>query len=173
MTRSTVDPEPVQDPPEEPLPERARGVAATLAAAGVAGPVRLLPEAAHTAALAAAALGCEVGAIANSLVFWSGDAPLLVMTSGAHRVDTAALAARTGRPPLRRATAEQVRAATGQAIGGVAPVGHPVPLPTLVDEALLAHPTVWTAAGHPRTVVPMTVADLVRITDGTLVRVDG
>lgn len=154
------------------LPGRAQGVAVALADAGVPGPVRVLPDAARTAAEAAAALGCEVGAIANSLVFWSDDAPLLVMTSGAHRVDTAALAARTGRGALHRATPEQVRAATGQAIGGVAPLGHPEPLPTLVDEALREHGTVWTAAGHPHTVVPMTFADLVRITRGTVVRVD-
>ena len=99
-----------------------------LRAAGVPGEIVVLPDAASTAVLAADALGIEVGAIANSLVFWSDDEPLLVMTSGAHRVETAALAARLGRGRIARATPEQVREATGQAIGGVAPTGHPAPL---------------------------------------------
>ena len=132
----------------------------------------VLPDAAATAQLAATALGVEVGAIANSLVFWSDDVPLLVMTSGAHRVDTGALAARLGRTAILRATAEQVRDATGQAIGGVAPTGHPAPLPTVVDEALRAHAEIWAAGGTPHTVFPLTFDELVRLTGGTVARVD-
>ncbi|MEV1008787.1 YbaK/EbsC family protein [Streptomyces sp. NPDC049881] len=151
------------------LPVRSRVVAQVLAAAGVAGAVRELEVPARTAAEAAAALGCEVGAIANSLVFVSGaDAePVLVLTSGSHRVDTAALAARMGLAGLERATAAQVREATGQAIGGVAPVGHPAPLRTVVDTALADHPKVWAAGGTPHTVFPTTYAELLALTGGT------
>ncbi len=143
-----------------------------LRASGIGGEIVTLPDAASTAALAAAALGVEVGAIANSLVFWSDGEPLLVMTSGAHRVDTAALATRLGRASIVRATPEQVRAATGQAIGGVAPTGHPAPLPTVVDEALAAFPELWAAGGTPHTVFPLTYAELVALTGGTIARVD-
>ncbi|MDF2990116.1 MAG: hypothetical protein K0S37_630 [Microbacterium sp.] len=154
------------------LPTRSRLVAASLEAAGIAGTIIVLPDAASTAALAAAALDIEVGAIANSLVFWSDDEPLLVMTSGAHRVDTAALAERIGRGDIRRATPEQVLAATGQPIGGVAPTGHPAPLTTIVDEALAAFPQIWAAGGTPHTVFPLTFDELVRLTGGTVAKVD-
>ena len=133
---------------------------------GVTGQVRQLPEPAPTAATAAAQLGCEVGAIANSLVFSADGAPLLVLTSGAHRVDTGKVAALIGAGRVQRASPEFVRAATGQAIGGVAPVGHPQPLRTLVDQWLGGYDVVWAAAGHPHTVFPTSFAELVRITDG-------
>ncbi|MEV7612642.1 YbaK/EbsC family protein [Streptomyces sp. NPDC089799] len=154
-----------------PLPDRCVPVAEALAAAGLPDRVRVLDESARTAAEAAAALGCEVGAIANSLVFLSGGEPVLVLTSGGHRVDTAALAARWGRAGLRRATPEEVRRATGQAIGGVAPVGHPRRLPTVVDEALTGHDRIWAAAGTPHTVFPTTAAELLRLTGGRLLPV--
>ncbi len=153
------------------LPARSRFVAASLKAAGIPGEIIVLPDAASTAALAAAALGVEVGAIANSLVFWSDDEPLLVMTSGAHRVDTAALAERLGRGAIRRATPEQVLAATGQPIGGVAPTGHPAALTTVVDEDLAAFDEIWAAGGTPHTVFPLTFDELVRVTGGTVERV--
>jgi len=154
------------------LHPRSRLVHDALRAAGIEGEIVVLPDAASTAALAAAALGVEVGAIANSLVFWSDGEALLVMTSGAHRVDTAALAARLGRGPIVRATVDQVREATGQAIGGVAPTGHPGPLPTIIDEALAAFPEIWAAGGTPHTVFPLTFDELVRLTGGTVARVD-
>ena len=154
------------------LPTRSRLVRDALDAAGIEGEIVVLPDSAATAALAAAALGVEVGQIANSLVFWSDGEPLLVMTSGAHRVDTAALAERLGRRSIARATPEQVRQATGQAIGGVAPTGHPAPLPTVVDEALGGYEVIWAAAGTPHTVFPLTFGDLVRLTGGTIARVD-
>jgi prolyl-tRNA editing enzyme YbaK/EbsC (Cys-tRNA(Pro) deacylase) len=134
---------------------------------GVSGEVRVLPESARTAALAAAQLGCEVGAIANSLVFSADGAPLLVMTSGAHRVDTARVAARIGARSVDRADTRSVREWTGQAIGGVAPVGHPEPIRTLVDPWLDKYDQVWAAAGHPHTVFPTSYAELLRITGGT------
>jgi prolyl-tRNA editing enzyme YbaK/EbsC (Cys-tRNA(Pro) deacylase) len=154
------------------LPTRSRLVHDSLRAAGISGEIVVLPDAASTAVLAAGALGIEVGAIANSLVFWSDGGPLLVMTSGAHRVDTSALADRLGRASIRRATAEQVRDATGQAIGGVAPTGHPEPLTTIVDEDLARYPEIWAAGGTPHTVFPLTFDELVRLTDGTVAKVD-
>lgn len=140
-------------------------VLAAFRAAGSEGEVRWLDDSAPTAAHAAAALGVDLGAIANSLVFTLDGAPLLVMTSGAHRVDTAWLGEQLG-GVIRRADAELVKAATGQVIGGVAPIGHPAPLRTIVDTQLAAHPQVWVAAGHPHTVFPTTFDELVRITNG-------
>lgn len=131
----------------------------------------MLPDAAATAAAAASALQVEVGAIANSLVFWSDGEPLLVMTSGAHRVDTTALARRLGRGSIERASADQVRDATGQAIGGVAPTGHPSPLTTIVDEDLAAFEVIWAAGGTPHTLFPLTFAELVALTGGTVAAV--
>ncbi|MDM4720001.1 YbaK/EbsC family protein [Micromonospora sp. WMMA1363] len=128
--------------------------------------VRLLPDAVHTAAAAAQALGVEVGQIANSLVFEADGAPLLVLTSGAHRVDTAGLAASIGVTRLRRATPEFVRAHTGQVIGGVAPIGHPRSLRTLVDTALEKYDEIWAAGGVPRAVFPTTYPELLRVTGG-------
>jgi len=141
--------------------------AAVLRDLGVPGQVRELPESAPTAAAAAAQLGCEVGAIANSLVFSADGAPLLVMTSGAHRVDTDRVARLIGTSAVRRADARSVRAWTGQAIGGVGPVGHPAPIRTVVDTWLEKYDVIWAAAGHPHTVFPTSFAELVRITDGT------
>ncbi len=97
---------------------------------------------------------------------------LLVMTSGAHRVDVKALAERLGRGKIARATPEQVRDATGQAIGGVAPTGHPAPVTTVVDEALAGFDEIWAAGGTPHTVFPLTFDELVRVTGGTVSRVD-
>src|SRR3954470_10532639 len=128
--------------------------------------LRVLPDAVSTAAAAAAALGVEVAQIANSLVFDADGAPLLVLTSGAHRVDTGKVAALLGVPKLKRATPEFVRAATGQVIGGVAPVGHPSRLRTLVDRALGQYDEVWAAGGIPHAVFPTTFAELVAVTGG-------
>lgn len=147
-----------------------------LAAAGVAGQVVVLDSAARTAAQAAAALGTTVGAIANSLVFVATTAegtrtPLLVLTSGGHRVDTHHLATEQGYAAIGKADAEFVREATGFAIGGVAPVAHARPVTTLVDVTLGDHDVVWAAAGHPHTVFPTSLDELVRITGGRPVTV--
>jgi prolyl-tRNA editing enzyme YbaK/EbsC (Cys-tRNA(Pro) deacylase) len=110
----------------------------------------------------------DVGAIANSLIFaTAADEPLLVLTSGAHRVDTAKVAAMIGTASLARASAEFVLAATGQPIGGVSPVGHPAPLRTIVDTALAGFPQVWAAGGIPHAVFPTTFDELVALTGGT------
>jgi len=148
-------------------------VVSALRAAGASGEVRVLDESARTAAEAAAALGCEVGAIANSLVFTADGEPLLVMTSGAHRVDTGAVAALLGVQRVTRADPDTVRAATGQVIGGVAPLGHPAPLRTLVDTALQAYEQVWAAAGHPHAVFPTSYDELLRLTGGRPAAVAG
>jgi prolyl-tRNA editing enzyme YbaK/EbsC (Cys-tRNA(Pro) deacylase) len=145
----------------------AEHVAGALRALGVPGEVRELPEPAPTAATAAAQLGCEVGAIANSLVFSADAEPLLILTSGAHRVNTAKVAAELGVEKLGRADPDFVYASTGQRIGGVAPVGHPRPVRTLVDTALAEYDVVWAAAGHAHTVFPTSFDELVRITSGT------
>jgi len=141
--------------------------AAVLRDLGVPGQVVELPERAPTAASAAAQLGCDVGAIANSLVFSADGAPLLVMTSGAHRVDTGRVAALVGVSAVHRADARSVREWTGQPIGGVGPVGHPATIRTLVDTWLDKHDVIWAAAGHPHTVFPTCYAELLRITNGT------
>lgn len=147
-----------------------RRVIEALAAAGLPGAhaVRMLAAEVRTAAQAAEALGIEVGAIANSLVFDADGAPLLALTSGAHRADTTTLARLAGVSAVGRAGPEFVRAHTGQPIGGVAPTGHPVPITTLVDSALRRHRVVWAAAGHPKAVFPTTFDELVSLTGGRI-----
>jgi len=143
-------------------------VVSALRAAGVDSKIVELPGAAHTAKLAAQFLGCELGQIANSLVFrgaTSNDA-ILVMSSGAKRVDMAKLAVAAGEP-IAKADADFVRENTGLAIGGVAPVGHTGPVRAFVERSLSAYSQIWAAAGHPNTVFPLTYAELVRITAGT------
>jgi len=132
---------------------------------GVPGRVVILDEPAPTAAAAAALLGVNVGAIANSLVFVTdNDEPVLLLTSGAHRVDTGKAARALGFESLSRASADVVRQATGQPIGGVAPFGHPKPLLTAIDVDLEQYPQLWAAAGIPHSVFPINYADLARIT---------
>jgi prolyl-tRNA editing enzyme YbaK/EbsC (Cys-tRNA(Pro) deacylase) len=125
----------------------------------------------HTAALAAEALGCEVGAIANSLLFDTGAGPALILTSGAHRVETAATAERIGVPGLQRASPDFVRQHTGQVIGGVSPIGHPVPVPTWLDVALQQYDVIWAAAGHPAAVFSTTYDELRAMSGATEVEV--
>lgn len=172
----------MSDPSSDLDPREHSGVArfrADLRARGGTGEIRVLPAAVHTAALAAEALGCEVGAIANSLLFavppipkGRGEpTPLLVLTSGAHRVDTTATAARLGVPALRRADPDFVRHHTGQVIGGVSPFAHPAPVPTYVDPWLARHPVVWAAAGHPAAVFSTTYDELRALTGATEVDV--
>jgi prolyl-tRNA editing enzyme YbaK/EbsC (Cys-tRNA(Pro) deacylase) len=141
-------------------------VTAALVAKGVEPRVVWFDDAVTTAQLAADALGVEVGQIANSLVFTIDDEPILVLTSGAHRVDTEWLGERLG-GTIRRASKETVKAATGQVIGGVAPVGHPSPVRTVVDVHLAHYDEVWAAAGHAKTVFPTSFDELVQITGGT------
>jgi prolyl-tRNA editing enzyme YbaK/EbsC (Cys-tRNA(Pro) deacylase) len=143
-----------------------------LARAGGTGRVVVLPDSVHTAALAAEALGCQVGAIANSLLFDADGSPVLILTSGAHRVDTAKVAADLGVEALRRAKPEFVREHTGQVIGGVSPIAHPRPLPTYLDTALRKYDEVWAAAGHPAAVFSTTYDELLALTGATEIEVD-
>ena len=138
-----------------------------LQAAGLPGRVRMLDEAVATAKAAAQYLGCPVGAIANSLIFATdGGEPLLIMTSGAHRVDMVKVGELLG-VELRRATPEFVRQHTGQPIGGVAPVGHPKPVRTIVDRALTEFDELWAAGGIPHAVFPLSYRELLILTSGT------
>lgn len=143
-----------------------------LASRGGTGRVVVLPDSVHTAALAAEALGCEVGAIANSLLFDADGSPVLILTSGAHRVDTAKVAAELGVEKLRRAKPEFVREHTGQVIGGVSPIAHPAPVPTYIDPWLRRYDEVWAAAGHPSAVFSTSYDELVHLTGATPLEVD-
>ena len=153
-------------PDEHPSIARFR---AELSTRGGTGEIVVLPDSVHTAALAAESLGCEVGAIANSLLFDSHGAPVLILTSGAHRVDTAKVAATTG--PLTRADKDFVRQHTGQVIGGVSPIAHPAPVPTYIDPWLKTYDVVWAAAGHPAAVFSTTYDELVTMTGATEIEV--
>jgi prolyl-tRNA editing enzyme YbaK/EbsC (Cys-tRNA(Pro) deacylase) len=149
-----------------PSVEKVTRTLADLGATKASGNVRTLPAPAPTAVAAAEQLGVDVAQIANSLLFSADGTPLLVMASGGHRVDTAKVAAIVGAGKVERATPEFVREHTGFAIGGVAPVGHPAPLRTLVDVELQQYDEVWAAAGHPNTVFPTTYDELLAITRG-------
>ena len=117
---------------------------------------------ARTAEQAAALIGCDLAQIAKSLVFSAGDTLVMVLASGANRVDTDKLAALLGQP-ISMANAEAVKAATGYAIGGVAPVGHPTAIPIYMDEDLLKYETIYPAAGTPNTAFAINSRDLQRL----------
>ncbi|MGZ5353142.1 MAG: YbaK/EbsC family protein [Actinomycetota bacterium] len=136
-----------------------------LDAAGVLGhpvEVRRFPEGTKTARDAARAIGCEVAQIVKSLVFVADGRPVLALTSGANRVDTGRLAALAGALEARRATPEEARAATGFAVGGTPPFGHPDRVRTFLDRDLLGHDEVWAAAGTPDAVFRTTPEELRR-----------
>ncbi len=151
-------------------PSAAR-VQAALAARGVTGVVREFAEPTRTSAEAAAALGCQLGAIAMCLVVVADGRPVVVIKSGSHRADLAHLAAQLGAAEVRQATAAEVRSTTGQPIGGVAPVNWPTSPDVLIDVALRDHDEVWSAAGTPNAVFPTTYDELCRLTDATPVTV--
>lgn len=147
--------------------QNAQRVDAALRAGGAEGEIRELDDSARTAAEAAAALGVPIGAIVKSLVFAADGTAVLVLASGDHQVDTAKIAQLLGAAAVRRADADLVRSATGFPIGGVAPLGHPAPLTTLVDQHLSTFEVVWAAAGTPHTVFPTSFDELVRLSGGT------
>jgi prolyl-tRNA editing enzyme YbaK/EbsC (Cys-tRNA(Pro) deacylase) len=132
---------------------------------GCAGQIKVLSDSARTAAEAAAALGIEVGQIASSLIFKLPDgSPLLIITSGRHRVDTELVASNLGIEKLGRVDADYVKEQSGFSIGGVAPIGWVSPATILIDEALNDYEVVWAAAGHPHAVYPTSFAELLAIT---------
>ncbi|HZF75644.1 MAG TPA: YbaK/EbsC family protein [Acetobacteraceae bacterium] len=141
-------------------------VRAALRSAGHADTVQAFPEGTRSAAEAAAAVGCEVAQIAKSIVFRAGERPVLVIASGANRVDMARVATATGFH-VKRADGGWVREVTGFAIGGVAPLGHETPPVVLVDEDLFAYREVWAAAGSPMHVFATTPEELLRVSGGT------
>ena len=134
--------------------------AASASELGIGVVVSRYPEGTRTAVDAAAAVGCDVDQIVKSLVLMADDRPILVLCSGANRVDLAKVGAEFG-CEVRMANADEVRAATGFAIGGAPPFGHPAPLPALVDPDLLGYDEVWAAAGRPDSVFPLTPEALV------------
>ena len=155
-----------------PLPAAAQRVSDSLRRNGYTGEILELTVPTRSAAEAAAAVGCDVARIVKSLIFRTAQTKraILVLTSGANRVDEAALGGRLGEA-LERADADFVREHTGFAIGGVPPVGHPAPLRTLIDHDLMAHPTIWAAAGTPNTVFEVAPGELVRMTGADVVSV--
>lgn len=154
-----------------PLKPSAQRVQDALTARGLDIQVVELTATARSAAEAAAAVGCQVGQIAKSLVFRgrSSGAAILVIASGANRVDLGKVEALLGEG-LEKADPEFVRAQTGFAIGGIPPLGHDRPLTTVIDEDLLGFEKIWAAAGHPNAVFPATPAQLVAMTGGRVAR---
>lgn len=154
-----------------------RRVRAAIEANALPGEIKVLSESAKTAVDAAKALGIEVGQIASSLVFKLPDeTPLLVITSGRHRVDTALVAGQLGVNELRRADADWVKSVSGFSVGGVAPIGWEsedlsLRVRIVIDLALDEYPIIWAAAGHPHTVFPTSFDELQRITGATALRV--
>jgi len=134
----------------------------------------VLPDAVHTAALAAEALGCEVGAIANSLLFATSEdlpEPVLILTSGSHRVDLSKVTSLIGVEGLERARPEFVKEKTGQVIGGVSPIAHPSPIRTYLDRSLRRYDVIWAAAGHPASVFSTSYDELLSLTGATEIEV--
>ncbi|HEV2951569.1 MAG TPA: YbaK/EbsC family protein [Actinomycetota bacterium] len=131
---------------------------------GIEPRIQRFPEGTKTAADAARAIGCDVAQIVKTLVFMADGRPVIAFTSGANRVDPSKLAARAGASEARRASPEEARAATGFAVGGTPPFGHPASLPAYVDPALLAFQEVWAAAGTPDSVFPLAPSELQRAT---------
>lgn len=123
----------------------------------------VFPDGTKTSADAADAAGCELSAIAKSIVMMAGDEPVVVMISGDRRVDTRRLAAATGRTPVRRATLDEARDHTGWAAGGTPALGYVNPVEVLADRSLRRHDVVWSAAGTPTTIYPVPLEDLVRV----------
>lgn len=140
-----------------------------LAALGIAAEIIEFPQGTRTARDAARAIGTTLGQIVKSLVFLADGRPILVLASGRNQVDTAKLARAAASSRIDRADADDVRSATGFAIGGVPPVGHTVPLETFVDEDLLVYDLVYAAAGTPTAIFPIAPGELVRATGGRII----
>jgi len=146
-------------------------VAGTLISRGHHGLITEQPDSVHTAEQAAAAVGVDVAAIVKSLVFLLDDEPVLLLVSGAHRVHVAHTAERLG-GTLVPASAQLVTEVTGQPLGGVAPLGHPVNLPTYIDRSLKTPAELWASGGWPNTLFRTTYPELLRITAGIDIDID-
>ncbi len=150
--------------PAESLPEASRRVVAAGAALGVSVDVHEFPQGTKTSQDAAEAVGCPLGAITKSLVFMVDDVPVVAMLPGDRRLDTAKLAAAHGGVASRRASLDEVRAATGFAAGGTPPFGHATEIAIYADNGLSDHEARWAAAGTPNTVFPISVEQLLAAT---------
>jgi prolyl-tRNA editing enzyme YbaK/EbsC (Cys-tRNA(Pro) deacylase) len=150
----------------ETLPRGARRVRTALLELGLPGEIHRLADSTRTAPEAAAAVGCELGAIVKSLVMRgvTSRAPVLALVSGDNRADVTLIEAAVDEP-VERPDAQYVRDVTGYAIGGIPPVGHPDRVRTVMDEDLLRFETVWAAAGHPHAVFPIAPAELAKAAD--------
>jgi prolyl-tRNA editing enzyme YbaK/EbsC (Cys-tRNA(Pro) deacylase) len=138
----------------------------------MSGKIKVLNDSARSAAEAASALGIEVGQIASSILFkLPDDSPLLVITSGRHRVDTELVASQLGVASLGRVDADYVKEKSGFSIGGVSPIGWLNPATIILDQALNDYEIVWAAAGHPHSVFPTTFDELLQVTSATQMRV--
>lgn len=151
--------------------EPVRNVRLALTAAGAQDTVRVFEDKVPTAAAAAAVLGCEVAAITNSLIFELDGEPLLILASGAARVDTGLVADQLGTGHIRRAKPDFVLEHTGQEVGGVAPVGHPKKLRTILDTSLQEHPLLWAGAGDHNSMFSISYEELRAITNAEELRV--
>ena len=156
---------------DDDLPRAARRVRTALIELGLPPEIRRLADSTRTAPEAAAAVGCELGAIVKSLVLRGARTyePVLALVSGDNRADVALIEAAVGEP-IERPDAAYVREITGYSIGGIPPVGHARPLPTLLDEDLLRFATVWAAAGHPHAVFPIAPATLATATNARVLK---
>jgi prolyl-tRNA editing enzyme YbaK/EbsC (Cys-tRNA(Pro) deacylase) len=148
-----------------PVPDPVARVKRALTVLGAEDTVTVFDSKVPTAVAAAATLGCDVAAITNSLVFDLEGAPLLILASGAARVDVGKVAAQLGTGKIRRASPGFVLEHTGQEVGGVAPVGHPAKIRTLLDQSLAAHPVLWAGAGDHHSMFSITYEELHRITE--------
>lgn len=149
------------------VPEPVARVKRALSVLGAEDTVTVFDSKVPTAAAAAATLGCDVAAVTNSLVFDLEGAPLLILASGAARVDVLKVATQLGTGKIRRASPGFVLEHTGQEVGGVAPVGHPAKIRTLLDESLAVHPVLWAGAGDHNSMFSITYDELHRITEAT------
>lgn len=131
----------------------------------------VFPEGTKTSADAARAAGCELTAIAKSIVMMAGDAPVVVIISGDKRVDRHLLEDATGRAPVRRATLDEARNHTGWAAGGTPAFGYVGPVEVLADRSLQRHDEVWSAAGTPTTIFPVPLDELIRVSQARWVDV--
>lgn len=153
------------------IPEPVLNVKLALTAAGAEDTVRIFADKVPTATAAASVLGCEVAAITNSLIFELDGEPLLILASGAAKVDTTLVAEQLGTGKIRRAKPDFVLEHTGQEVGGVAPIGHPTRIRTILDTSLQEHPLLWAGAGDHNSMFSIAYEQLRRITDAEELRV--
>ena len=145
-----------------PLPDASNRVIEAARRLGLDLTIHHFPDGTKTSADAAAAVGCELSAIAKSIVFMADERPVVAILPGDRRLDPVKLAKAVGAEKARRASLDEARRATGFAAGGTPAFGYPAPIPVYLDQGLEIHEQVWSAAGTPTTVYPIALADLIR-----------